>query len=326
MPAGAPAPPCGSTRAMNFTRMPSTSRMAVRRMSLTPWPGAPRSLNLSASFALTKDSVSTSSARARGVAVTATSQALRLAFSTASTTDGQESRSCSKVTGPTGAAGAVADGASAGGALVSDDDEGSSGADAAGADVPVSVGFASGAGSAAATGAGVATGAGAAAGAGVATGATAAGAGSAPASATPTRRSRRSTRARAPRCVSSLAGTSTRATSSSRWRRGEVAPVISVRAALTTSAARDSSTAPKATAWARMRSSSSSGVPRSTAAAPSTEVAPTMMRSRRRSRRSSTKRRGSWPVWMTRSTPAKAPAASCRATESMTSSSSAACV
>ncbi|KDP91699.1 hypothetical protein W824_05095 [Clavibacter cf. michiganensis LMG 26808] len=126
--------------------------------------------------------------------------------------------------------------------------------------------------------------------------------------------------------MSSLAGTSTRATSSSRWRRGEVAPVISVRAALTTSAARDSSTAPKATACARMRSSSSSGVPRSTAAAPSADVAPTMMRSRSRSSRSSTKRRGSWPVWMTRSTPANAAAASCRATASMTSSSSAACV
>ncbi len=143
---------------------------------------------------------------------------------------------------------------------------------------------------------------------------------------TPTRRSRRSTRASAPRSEASLDGTRMRAIISSRWRRGDVAPVISVRAALTMSAERDSSAAPNLVAWTLMRSSSSCGTPRRTAAVPSALVAATTMRSRSRSRRSSTKRRGSCPVWITRSTAANAPAASRTPMASTTSSRRAAWV
>ena len=127
---------------------------------------------------------------------------------------------------------------------------------------------------------------------------------------TPMRRSRRSTRASAPRVVSSVAGIRARAIMSSRCSRGEVAPLISVSAAFRMSAVRESSAGPKAAAWPFMRSSSSCGTPRSTAAAPATLVADTMIRSRMRSSRSSTNRRGSCPVWMTRSTASNAAAGS----------------
>ncbi len=142
---------------------------------------------------------------------------------------------------------------------------------------------------------------------------------------TPTRRSRRSTRASAPRSESSLEGTSTRAIMSSRCSRGDVAPVISVRAVLITSAARESSAWPNSAACDAMRSSWSCGMPRMTLAALS-EVAATTMRSRSRSSRSSTKRRGSWPVWMTRSTAANTAAASRAPIASTASSSRAPCV
>ena len=104
-----------------------------------------------------------------------------------------------------------------------------------------------------------------------------------------------------------------RAQISSSCSRGAVAPVISVRPVLTMSAARDSAPGPNAACCTRMRSSWSSGTPRSTCATPS-GIAATMMRSRSRSRRSSTKRRGSWPDSMTlsiwRKVAAPSPAAS----------------
>ncbi len=56
---------------------------------------------------------------------------------------------------------------------------------------------------------------------------------------------------------------------SSRCRRGDVAPVISVSAALTRSAARDSSATPRCCACVRMRSSWSAGWSRRTACASS---------------------------------------------------------
>ncbi len=146
-----------------------------------------------------------------------------------------------------------------------------------------------------------------------------------PTSPTPTRRSSRSTRASAPRCVSSASGTSIRAVISSRWRRGEVAPVMSVRALLAMSADRERAVAPNTPACRVMVSSSSGEMPRSTAAALSF-VAATTIRSRRRSSRSSTKRRGSWPVCTTRSIAAKADAGSATASASTTSSRSAASV
>ena len=126
------------------------------------------------------------------------------------------------------------------------------------------------------------------------------------------RRSRRSRRAAYP-CSPEAAGRRMRAQISSSCSRGAVAPVISVRPVLTMSAARESAPGPKPACCTRMRSSWSSGTPRSTCPAPS-GIAATMMRSRRRSSRSSTKRRGSWPDSMTlsiwRKVAAPSPAAS----------------
>ena len=169
--------------------------------------------------------------------------------------------------------------------------------------------------------AGARTGCGAAAG-GAAGAAAEAEAGATVADSTPTRRSSRSMRVAAP---ASEAGTSIRATISSRCRRGEVAPTISSSASLTVSAMRDSSAVPKRCAWIASAASWSAGTPRSTLAAAS-PVAATTMRSRIRSSRSSTKRRGSCPVCTMRSIAAKAPAASPSATAVTTSSIRAALV
>ena len=139
------------------------------------------------------------------------------------------------------------------------------------------------------------------------------------------RRSKRSTRDVMPRVVWSAEGSRMRAHSSSRCNCGEVAPVISLRASLVMSAERESSAAPSWVAWFRNRLIWSVGIPCRMFAAES-GTALTTTRSRKRSSRSSTKRRGSWPVWMTRSTDAKTVAASPAAKASTTSSSRAACV
>ena len=134
-------------------------------------------------------------------------------------------------------------------------------------------------------------------------------------------RSTRSMRAARPRSVSSVDGNNRRAHRSSRCRRGLVAPVISVSAALVMSPQRDSSAGPRPEAWVAIRWIWSSGTPCRTSEAFS-GTARTRMRSRKRSRRSSTKRRGSWPDWITRSTAANTEAESCAANASTTSSSS----
>ena len=116
-----------------------------------------------------------------------------------------------------------------------------------------------------------------------------------------------------------------RAHSSSRCSWGEVAPVISVRAVFVMSAARESSAAPSWDAWLRSRAIWSWGMPCRMLPADS-GTALTMMRSRNRSSRSSTKRRGSWPVCTTRSTARNTVAPSPDAKASTTSSSRAPCV
>ena len=323
--------PGPSTLAMNLTVTPSTSAIALRSSSLTLWPGAPPR-KPATSCSLGNASTSTSPSRnSRTCAVNATIQALRFVRCRDASTSGHASRICCRVTGPTGFGAAAR--------------AGSAGSEAAGFEptvpaVPDDAGVGA-TSSPAGAGAEVASAPRAAGrdevGAGDAAGApawvTPAGSTRAPpraaeawpaasvaASVTPTRRSRRSTRARAPRSVSSLDGTSTRASMSSRWSRGEVAPVISVSVWFTRSATRESSAEPNVDAWAAMRASSSAGTPRSTAAAVSGDDAATTMRSRRRSRRSSTNLRGSCPVCTTRSAAAKAPAASFAPMASTTSS------
>ena len=138
-------------------------------------------------------------------------------------------------------------------------------------------------------------------------------------------RSNRSSRAANPATPSSADGSSSRATNSSRCSRGEVAPVISRRASLTRSAARESSAAPRCPAWMRIAASWSVGSSRKTAPAASPEAEMTI-RSRMRSRRSSTNRRGSWPVLMTRSTTRNALAPSPAVTAPTRSSSRDTCV
>ena len=329
--------PGPSTLAMNLTLTPSTSAIALRSSSLTLWPGAPPR-KPATSCSLGNASTSTSPSRnSRTCAVNATIQALRFVRCRDASTSGHASRICCSVTGPTGFGAAADVGAAA--------RAGSAGSEAAGFEptapaVPddAGVGAASspaGAGAEVASapraagrdeaGVGDAAGAAARVAAAGSTGAPPRGAEAWPAasvaaSVTPTRRSRRSTRARAPRSVSSLDGTSTRASMSSRCSRGEVAPVISVSVWFTRSATRESSAEPNVDAWAAMRASSSAGTPRSTAAAVSGDDAATTMRSRRRSSRSSTNRRGSCPVCTTRSAAAKAPAASFAPMASTTSS------
>ncbi len=124
-----------------------------------------------------------------------------------------------------------------------------------------------------------------------------------------TPRSRRSRRAMTDRSSPYAAGNSTRAQINSSCSRGEVAPRISVSPSLTRSAARLSSAGPKTPACACMRSSTSAGAsmsPFSTASG----TAATITRSRNRSSRSATNRRGSLPPSMTRSTTSKAAAPS----------------
>ena len=133
------------------------------------------------------------------------------------------------------------------------------------------------------------------------------------------RRSMRSRRAACP-LAPAAPGSRMRAAISSNCSRGAVAPVISVSPALTMSAARERAPAPKAMAWADIRSIWSLGTPLSTAAEPS-GMAATTIRSRSRSSRSSMNRRGSRPVSMTRSIARKAPAASPAAKASIEASS-----
>ena len=273
--------------------MPKTVEMACFRWSPTPSPGELGCFSASTSFWLGKEMTSTLLSRnSSGVAVNTTIQAFRLVFCTASRTSGHASFTCCSVTVAASATATATAGAGVGVGVSTGRTR------AAEASTGGSVGFA-----------------------------TAAPAGTTPddaaAPSTPIRRSSRSTRASAPRSDSSLSGTRMRATISSRWSLGEVAPVISVRAAFATSAARDNSASPNFFACTAMRSSSSCGMPRSTAAAPSAEVAATTIRSRNRSSRSSTNRRGSCPVWITRSTAVNAAAESRAPIASMTSSSSA---
>ncbi len=98
-------------------------------------------------------------------------------------------------------------------------------------------------------------------------------------------------------------------------------PRISVSPSLTRSAARLSSAAPKTSAWARIRSRTSAGASMSPFSAASGTAA-RITRSRRRSSRSATKRRGSLPRSTTRSTTSKAAAPSPAAKASTTESSS----
>ena len=134
------------------------------------------------------------------------------------------------------------------------------------------------------------------------------------------RRSRASRRAARPRCVSSEAGSSRRAMSSSRCRRGLVAPTMSVSARLVMSARRESSARESCAACADRRRTWSSGMPCRIAPA-SSGRARAITRSRKRSSRSSTKRRGSWPDCTTRSTTRNTVGVSSAATASITSSS-----
>ena len=107
---------------------------------------------------------------------------------------------------------------------------------------------------------------------------------------------------------------------SSSCIRGAVAPVISVSPELAMSAARESAPGPKAACWTRIRSSWSSGTPRSTC--PASGTAATMMRSRSRSSRSSMNRRGSRPDSITRSIWRNVAAPSAAASASTVASSS----
>ncbi len=109
-------------------------------------------------------------------------------------------------------------------------------------------------------------------------------------------------------CPAPPASRSARAIMSSRCNRGAVAPTMVSSVALTVSAMRDSCPGANFIDCSNMRCSWSSGTPRNTEAAPCTVVAEITMRSRRRSSRSSTKRRGSCPVCTMRSVAAKASA------------------
>ncbi len=100
-----------------------------------------------------------------------------------------------------------------------------------------------------------------------------------------------------------------------------MAPRISVSPSLTRSAARLSSAAPKVPAWASIRSMTSAGASMSPFSAASGTAA-RITRSRSRSSRSATNRRGSLPPSITRSTTSKAAAPSPVAKASTTESSS----
>ncbi|GEM_PF-4186574 len=111
-----------------------------------------------------------------------------------------------------------------------------------------------------------------------------------------------------------------RAASSSRWTRGEVAPDMVESVSCTRSPQRDRSAVSKPSIWSRMRASSSAGCWGSRSS-PRSGTADSTIRSRSRSRRSSTKRRGSWPEAITCSTAPYMPAASRRAIASTAVSS-----
>ena len=258
--------------------MPRTARIACRRSSLGPAPAA-SFLNLETSAWLWNERVSTSPSSSATRAPEASSQEERLVVSSRPSTSGQASRMCWSVTGPVGAdagstGSATAIEAAAAGRVLGT--EGARGADERAAAASVApaaeggLGADEGAGGAGAVAASTAAGAVA-----VSAGATAAvdAAGAAPDAGTPV-------------CAS------TRATMSSSCSRGEVAPVISSRVATTRSAVRDRRSEPNTSAWRIMRERSSAEMPRSTAAAP-WPVAAITMRSRSRSSRSSTNRRGS---------------------------------
>ena len=104
-----------------------------------------------------------------------------------------------------------------------------------------------------------------------------------------------------------------RAASSSRWSRGEVAPLMVERVSCTRSPHSERSAGANRAAWPRIASSSSAGTCGSRSV-PLSGTAESTMRSRIRSSRSSTKRRGSWPVASTCSTAPYSDAASRSAT------------
>ncbi len=117
-------------------------------------------------------------------------------------------------------------------------------------------------------------------------------------------------------------GSITRAQISSSCSRGAALPRISVSPVLTMSAARLSSAAPNASAWACITATRSAGASISPFSPASGTVA-RITRSRSRSSRSVTKRRGSCPPSTTRSITWNTVAPSCAAKASTTSSSSA---
>ena len=127
-------------------------------------------------------------------------------------------------------------------------------------------------------------------------------------------------RACSPTRLSSAPGTRMRAHISSSSMRGAVAPRKSIRAALTMSAVRASSAGPNPEAWADSGATRSPGTSMSPWAAASGTTEMTM-RSRNRCRRSSAKRRGSWPDSMILSMTPKTVAPSRAAIASATSSS-----
>ena len=108
---------------------------------------------------------------------------------------------------------------------------------------------------------------------------------------------------------------------SSRCSRGAVAPRSSLSAELVTSAARVSSAGPKRLACSISRAIWSSGASMSPRSAAFGTLCRTI-RSRKRSSRSVTKRRGSWPASMTWSMTVNSPAPSCSASASIVASSS----
>ena len=282
-----------------------TERSASATLARAPWGSRKRWMSASDWNATTRTSPSRSST---GITVEATIHAERLRSASSCSTSSHESRSCWNVIGSAGATAGSATTASSPAAGTA----AGAGGDPFRPTGPGAPGPGRWIGSPSAGPAGAA--------AAAVTAGGAADAGAAPAS----RCSRRSTRAIVPTSGSPDSGTSSRAAISSRWRRGLVAPAMSVRDFATMSAARESSALPKPRACSTSVASSSAGTPWRIAAG--SLAARATMRSRSRSRRSSTKRRGSWPDCTTRSIDANSPAASAAVSAETISSSSPPCV
>ena len=116
-------------------------------------------------------------------------------------------------------------------------------------------------------------------------------------------------------------GNNIRPQMSSRIKRGAVAPRIWVKPSAAISAQRDKFAAPIFAACVRIRSSWSSGSSRKIELALVAASASTIIKSRKRSKKSLAKRRGSWPDSITRSTVLNSVAPS-RAASASTASSS----